>query len=105
MVQESNKNLKIVKEFKKKINLPDSKFIFFGSRAKGNFTKDSDFDIIVISDSFKNLPWHKRAVEFQLKWNHDFSLEILCFTNEEVNKLLKNRWGVVREAISTGIEI
>ena len=105
MVQISNKNLEIVKKFKKKINLAGSKFIFFGSRAKGNFHKESDFDIIVISDSFKNILWYKRAVDFQLNWDYDFSLEILCFTEDEFKKLQKNRWGVVREAIKTGIEI
>lgn len=105
MVQTSNKNLEIVKNFKKKINLSNSKFILFGSRAKGNFHEESDFDIIVISNSFKNIPWHKRAINFQLNWDYDFSLEILCFTEDEIKKLLKNRWGVVKEAMSTGVEV
>ncbi len=105
MVQKSNENLKILKNFKKSLNMPDSKFILFGSRAKGNFHEDSDYDVLVVSDSFKNIPLHKRTINLQLKWAEDKSLELLCFTNEEIKKLLKNTWGIVNEAINTGIEI
>jgi predicted nucleotidyltransferase len=105
MVQSSNKNLEIARKFREEINLPNSKFILFGSRAKGNFHKESDFDILIISDYFKSIPWYKRAINFQLKWGYDVSLEVLCFTPEEIKVLSLNRWGVVREAISTGIEI
>lgn len=104
-MQKTNKNLEIIKEFKESLNLREAKFFLFGSRSKGNFNTESDFDILIISDSFKDVSWHKRAVLFQLAWKDDIPLEVLCFTKEETAKLSLNRRGIVREAIKTGIEI
>ena len=43
----------ILQEIKQAIHLlvPDAKISLFGSRASGNYTEDSDWDILVISDS------------------------------------------------------
>jgi predicted nucleotidyltransferase len=107
MVQRKNKNIDIIKkakkEFQKKVNI--DKLIFFGSRAKGNTPKDSDFDLIVVSDDFKKVPRHKRAVKLYLAWNKKYPADILCYTKKEIEEKRKQKWGIVREAINTGIEI
>ncbi|MBU3913074.1 MAG: nucleotidyltransferase domain-containing protein [Nanoarchaeota archaeon] len=105
MVQRPNKNIKIIGEFKKKIGLKNAKFILFGSRARGSFHENSDFDIIVISEDFEGIPWYKRQINFQMNWGYDLPLEVLCFTPAEIKKLMHNRWGIVREALQTGIEV
>ena len=42
--------------------VPDAKIILFGSRARGDYTKESDFDIAIISAQATN----KRALYSQL---------------------------------------
>lgn len=105
MVQRTNKNIEILKKFKSIMKTKIDKMILFGSRARGNFREDSDFDVMIISDHFADIPVYKRAVEFQNKWEKNVPLELLCFTNKEAEKLRKNSWGIVREATNTGIEI
>lgn len=41
-------------EMCKQINLPISKAILFGSQAKGTTHDDSDIDLLLVSDRFKN---------------------------------------------------
>ena len=94
-----------MRKFKKKLKLNIDKFILFGSRAKGTFHENSDFDILLISKDFVNIDWYKRPIKIQLQWNYHYPLEVLCFTPAEAEKLLKNKWGIVREATKTGIEI
>ena len=101
----TNKNIEVLKKFKSIMKIKMDKMILFGSRARGNFREDSDFDVMIISDHFANIPLYRRTIEFQNKWEKDVPLEILCFTNKEAEKLSKNSWGIVREATNTGIEI
>ncbi len=99
MVQTTNKNLSIIKEFKKNIEkFGIERVIFFGSRARGDFNKDSDFDIIAISKNFKDVKWHRRPLEIYLNWDYGYSLEVLCYTPEEFERL-KKKIGIVREAV------
>lgn len=79
--------------------------ILFGSRAKGIFHESSDFDLLLISKDFAGVAWYKRPIEIQMQWKYDYPLEVLRFTPSEVKKLSKNKWGIVREATKTGIEI
>ena len=103
---DKRENLKIVKLFKKivseKLNI--QKLILFGSRARGDFKKDSDFDLIVVSDEFVNGGRYKRAPDIYRAWNMDYPVDFLCYTQKEFNKL-KNRVTIVREAVKEGIEI
>ena len=106
MVQKTNQNLRVISKFKKKIKKTThiDKLILFGSRVKGGFSKDSDFDLLIVSDNFKEIPWYKRPVKFYLMWDEDYPLEILCYTPEEIKKSI-NKIGIVSEAIKSGIEV
>ncbi|MBS3099039.1 nucleotidyltransferase domain-containing protein [Candidatus Pacearchaeota archaeon] len=106
MVQTADKNLKIVKRFNKKLkkSYDIELFILFGSRARGNFSQDSDFDIIVVSKDFIKYPAYKRSTNAYLEWTEDYPLEIFCYTPEEFEKI-KKKSRVIREAIKEGIEI
>ena len=44
IINECNKTVNLIKEFLIKRNIIINKFYLFGSRAKNNFTNDSDFD-------------------------------------------------------------
>jgi len=106
MVQKQNKNIKIARIFKSRIksSITVDKVILFGSRVKGTFDKNSDFDIVVVSKDFKDIPWHKRAYKLYLIWDQDSPLELFCYTPTEVDRK-KNTPGIISEALNTGTEI
>lgn len=105
MVERENKNVEVLKKFKKKIKkFGVDKIILFGSRAGGNFRKDSDFDILVVSKKFEGKRWNERPLEIYLSWDEKEPLEILCYTPEEFNRG-KKELGIVQEALKEGIEI
>ena len=66
--------------------LPDAKVILFGSRARGDFYADSDYDLAIISPSIIE----KRAVYSQLSQalhqHVDAPFDILLYTPQEYEK-------------------
>ena len=106
MVPEPNPNTAIAKKFKQKLgNIKISSMRLFGSRAKGNFTPESDFDFLIISNDFKGIPPHKRAVKIYPKWEEDYPLELICLTEAELEQKSKNQWSIAYQAVSTGIPV
>lgn len=85
------------------ISLPNlSKAYLFGSRAKGNHTKDSDYDFcIVIKDNNKEIVF-KMVYEF-LK-NNSIFIQPLVFTEIEFKEKMKIDI-YKNEIIEKGIEI
>lgn len=98
--------IKQLKEFKKKLKkvIKINKVLFFGSRAKGKFSKDSDVDLIIVSDYFNGKNFRSRAVGFYDYWDLDYPVDFLCYTNKEFNEL-KKQVTIVSEAENNGIEI
>ncbi len=97
---------RIAKNFAKKIWKEDSsaKIILFGSRARGDNFKKSDFDFLIISNKFKSKPFIFRASPFYDYWNQPFDIESLCYTPVEFNRK-KKQIGIVQQAVKEGIEI
>lgn len=107
MVQKTN-NLKLVQAFKRilvgKGRTKIDQLILFGSRAKGTFSRYSDFDMILVSPDFEGVPWYKRATKLYLLWKEDYPIELLCYTPEEIARK-KDVPGIVAEALRTGISV
>ena len=103
---DKKKYLKILREFKKRISVetPISKMFLFGSRVSGKEHQWSDFDLLIVSSKFNNIPSHKRGIEFYDSWSLDSPVDFLCYSPEEFNKL-KNQITIVREAVENGVEI
>ena len=80
------------------------KMIFFGSRAKGRFHKDSDIDLIIVSPKFRRLNFFKRGAKMYDYWSLNYPVDFLCYTPEEFNKL-KKQITIVKEAVKKGVEI
>jgi len=58
--------------------------ILFGSRARNKAKKDSDYDILLISDSFKNVEFTERCMRaYNLRRDLPIAMDILCLTQEE----------------------
>ncbi len=81
------------------------KVILFGSRARGDFTKDSDYDIIVVSKDFQKIDFYERAVAlYHLKRGTPAAMDIICLTPEEFEHK-KTQIGTIQEAVREGIII
>ena len=81
------------------------KAIFFGSRARGDNFKDSDYDIILVSKNFKGKFFTKRISElYKFCKHYPLEIEPLCYTPEEF-KTKSKEYGIVHEALKEGIDI
>ena len=78
-----------------------SKLILFGSRAKGEALADSDYDIIVVSEKYRGVPFTDRMTELYRLWNMATDVDFLCYTPEEF-EIKKRQIGIVREATRHG---
>lgn len=80
------------------------KLIFFGSRARGDHIRESDYDFIVVSPDFEGVFFTSRPSLLYRYWKRPENLEALCYTPEEFSEMSK-KITVVREAVRSGVEI
>jgi predicted nucleotidyltransferase len=78
--------------------------ILFGSRARGDELKGSDYDLIVVSEEFRGVPFLERLSMLYELWDLDCHLDILAYTPEEFEEK-RQEIGVVREAATEGVVI
>ena len=105
MVQTMKWNFSIVRKFVDKLKKKGSfKVVFFGSRVRGNFYEDSDFDLVVVSDGFSGMNLGDRSVFVGVEWEWDYPVDILCYTQEEFERN-RDGIGIVGEAVREGVEI
>lgn len=103
MGKKTDKKVKsFAKIIKSKFNI--DKIILFGSRAKGSYKKNSDYDFILVSKDFKGIGFTDRISKIYPHWRYYDSIEPLCYTPEEFNRM-KKQITIVREAVKEGIEI
>ena len=86
---------KIKKEFK------PNQILLFGSRARGDAWKQSDYDFIIVSDKFKSMPWMKRISKIVQKWDSLVDIDVLPYTLQEFTDKKINS-SVVRRAVREG---
>ncbi len=85
-------SMKIVK------NINPEKIILFGSYAKGNYSEDSDLDLIIVKQS--DLPKHKRGIEIRrLFYGFLIPMDLKIYTPEEFENELKNKYSFLNSAI------
>ncbi len=98
--------MKELKTFKKKMKekYGIKEMLIFGSAARDEMGKDSDIDIIIISDDFKGISPLKRPVKFYMEWDLPYPVDFICYTPEEFERL-KNRPSIVRDAIENGFVV
>ncbi|MGP3667582.1 MAG: nucleotidyltransferase domain-containing protein [Candidatus Bathyarchaeota archaeon] len=79
----------------------DVTVILFGSYAKGDFNKASDYDLVLISNKLKGNPLERTKQVYKL--NEEFlPLDILAFTQEEFLKAMENLSPTALDAIEEG---
>jgi len=95
----------IIERFKAeliKLNIRPQKIIVFGSYAKGNPREDSDIDIVVISEDFRNLNLRERLEILGLAAGRVFEpIEALGYTPEESKEA--NPISILNEVLASGV--
>lgn len=89
---------RIVKEFN------PEKIIFFGSRVKGTAKEGSDIDVLLISSSFKNLPFLRRMPLVLKKVSFPKHVDYICYTPQEYKKM-KTESVIIKDALENSMEI
>ncbi len=62
------------------------KIILFGSRARGDHLRMSDFDFIIVSPDFEGIHFIKRMAAIYEFWDEPYDIEPLCYTPEKMQK-------------------
>jgi len=93
---------KKIKENLEKKGIKVEKIILFGSRAKEEYIKESDYDFIIVSKDFKGIPIFKR-IEMILDIKED--VDAICLTPEEFEREKNFLGSIVSYAAKEGIEI
>ncbi|MCS7094157.1 MAG: nucleotidyltransferase domain-containing protein [Candidatus Aenigmarchaeota archaeon] len=92
-----------IREFLDKLkNIEPELVILFGSRARGDYLKSSDYDLIIVSKHFSNLDFRERIIKIYELLDDPTNLDVLCYTPEEFEEKRKEI-GIVRKALEEGI--
>ncbi len=82
---------------------PD-RVVLFGSYAKGSPSNTSDLDLLVVRDS--ELPQHMRGQSVKrLFYGSPVPLELLFYTNEEIEELTREPLSFLSNILRTGKEL
>jgi len=97
---DKRKSINIIKEFITNLrkDYDTKKVIFFGSRAVGKPHKDSDIDLIIVSDDFEDVNRIERGASMYNYWPWLIPVDFICYTTKEFNTL-KKRISIVKEAL------
>ena len=82
------------------------RIIVFGSTALGNRLKESDIDILLVSDKFENIKYVNRSLVISNLWHKLFnenqlSLHLITLTEKEFEEM--RDFVVVKQAMQEGI--
>jgi predicted nucleotidyltransferase len=96
---------KIIENYLKDLSseIDIDKAILFGSYAKGNYNSDSDIDLAVFSDAFKNVE-RVEGIKYLLKKARKYrgyDIQPISFTKQDYQEGI----GIVKEVLKTGIEV
>lgn len=95
-----------IKKFAEKVNkeFKIERIIFFGSRTRNRYSKDSDIDLIIVSNNFVGLDFFERVSKMYNYWDLDYAVDFLCYTQKEFDNL-KKKISIIGNAIKEGIKI
>ena len=79
--------------------------IVFGSRAKGTAHPDSDVDIVVVSERFREIRHPNRMGQFLNTVRPAQIVEAICYTPEEFQEMLDKRWPFVEHIVAEGVRV
>lgn len=81
---------------------PDAKILLFGSRARGDNLKSSDYDLLVLSEAFEGVGFRDRITAVFGLIDRPVNVEIICLTHDEF-KARKNELSIIGVIAKEGI--
>jgi len=78
--------------------------ILYGSRARGDYLKQSDVDVIVVSDAYASVPFLERIYQTSKYWRWNLPLEVFCYTPDEF-KMKKKENSYMKIILNEGISV
>jgi len=96
----------IIKDTVKRI-FPNSKVLLFGSRARGDFKENSDYDLLVIIEEELS-PSDKMPYRTIIRKNllsHDIFSDVLIQSKTEVAKKKNLKGHIIRNIMKEGMEL
>jgi hypothetical protein len=83
---------------------PLQRALLFGSRGRGDELRESDYDVLLVSEGFSRLPFTERIAAVQELWDLREGLEPLCYSPPEFERK-QREIGIVAEALREGREL
>lgn len=87
---------------KLKADLYPEKIILFGSRARGDDWKRSDYDFVIVSSEFEGMHWLDRITRVVKLWDSLCDIDALPYTPQEFKQKSKTS-SVVSIAAKNGL--
>jgi hypothetical protein len=76
----------------------------FGSRARGEHLRGSDYDLLVVSSKFEGIPLTDRATSIHLMWPLRADLDCLCLTPAEFERA-RGMISIVHLIVEEGVAV
>jgi len=97
---------KVIKEFISRVKerFQPKAVLLFGSRARGDHWKRSDYDIAVVSEKFKDIDFRSRIIMVYELVEKPLNVDVLCYTPEEFEER-KNELCIVKKISEEGIPV
>jgi len=80
------------------------KVLVFGSRVKGTALENSDIDVIIIADFFRDIPFVNRAALVMKSVPFNRHVDYLCYTPDEFERT-KDRSLILRDAAAYAVNV
>jgi predicted nucleotidyltransferase len=95
-----------IEEFAERVKsiCPDAKIYLFGSFVKGAWLRDSDVDLMVVSNCFEKIDYWSRYPFLRRLASERRSFEILAYTPRELEVVLE-RSIVIKDASTYWVEV
>ncbi len=78
--------------------------LLFGSRARGDELRESDYDVVLVSAAFEGTRFTERLAAVRDFWALPERLEVLCYTPAEFERK-RHEIGIVSEAVREGRDL
>ncbi len=98
--------IRLVKQFKQKAkrHFSDTTVWLFGSWAEGTPHKDSDVDLIVVSEGFTHMNFFDRCSRMYDYWEPIVPVDFICYTPKEFDER-KDQVTIVQHALRHGMPV
>jgi predicted nucleotidyltransferase len=93
---------KLLNKLKKELKVEEA--YIFSSRVYGDPLRESDIDILIVSDKFKNKGFIENMIRVSMLLDGNLDVEIFPYTREDLIKY-KGKKIVITEALEKGMRI